>query len=108
MDAIAEFFRNNDMQQLAVQWGFNIVIALAIFIIGKWVAKSITKAFRKVLVLREMDDTLVGFLGNLVYAVLLTAVVIAALDYLGLPITSLVVRDDDRQHRSDHSPRVTS
>ena len=90
MDAIAEFFRNNDMQQLAVQWGFNIVIALAIFIIGKWVAKSITKAFRKVLVLREMDDTLVGFLGNLVYAVLLTAVVIAALDYLGLPITSLV------------------
>jgi small conductance mechanosensitive channel len=45
---------------------------------------------RKVLELREMDETLVTFLDNLVYAVLLTAVVIAALDSLGLPVTSLV------------------
>ena len=90
MDAIKEYFANIDWQTMAMGWGVKIVIALAIFIVGRWIARTLTKALRRVLNLREMDETLVAFLANLVYAVLLTAVVIAALDSLGLPVTSLV------------------
>jgi small conductance mechanosensitive channel len=90
MDAIKEYFATVDWQTMVMDWGVKIVIALAIFIIGRWVARALTKALRRVLNLRDMDETLVTFLANLVYAVLLTAVVIAALDSLGLPVTSLV------------------
>jgi len=39
---------------------------------------------------RDSDPTLVNFLSNVVYAILLIAVILAALDTLGLPVTSLV------------------
>jgi small conductance mechanosensitive channel len=39
---------------------------------------------------RDVDPTLVNFLTNVVYAILLAAVILAALDTLGLPVTSLV------------------
>ena len=39
---------------------------------------------------RDVDPTLVNFLANIVYAALLVAVIIAALDTLGLPVTSLL------------------
>ena len=38
----------------------------------------------------DMDETLVTFLSNLVYAILLAAVILAALDKLGVPVTSLL------------------
>jgi small conductance mechanosensitive channel len=90
MEAITNYFADTDWQTLAMDSGMNLVIALAIFIVGKWIARAISKAFKRVLVLRELDETLVTFLTSLVYAVLLTVVVIAALDSLGLPVTSLV------------------
>ena len=90
MAALKAYFENVDFLQLAIFWGQRIVIALAIFIIGRWIARWVTGAMRKVLNARDMDVTLVAFLSNLVYAILLTAVVIGALDTLGLPVTSLV------------------
>jgi len=90
MDAIRTFLENNDVQQLALSWGLRIVVAIVIFIVGRWIARWLTRSFRKVLDMREMDITLINFLANLVYAVLLTAVVIASLQHLGLPVTSLV------------------
>ena len=53
-------------------------------------ARWIASALRKLLNRREVDGTLVDFLGNVVYATLLAAVILAALDSLGLPVTSLV------------------
>ncbi len=90
MDSIKTFLENNDFQQLAMAWGLNLITALLIFFIGRWITRWVTRAFRRVLELQDMDATLVSFLGNVVNAVLLTAVVIAALQTLGLPVTSLV------------------
>jgi small conductance mechanosensitive channel len=90
MDAIRSFLGNTNIQELVFGWGLKIVIALLIFFVGRWIARWVTRSLRKVLEIREMDVTLVNFLANLVYAVLLTAVVIAALQSLGLPVTSLV------------------
>ena len=66
----------------------NVVAALAIFIVGRWVAKLITKLVRKVLAKGKVDETLVKFLGNIVYGLLLALVAIAAVGRLGVDTTS--------------------
>ncbi len=83
-------FNSETLTALAVDWGLKIVLALAVFIIGKWISKRITKVIRKLMERAELDATLVTFLCNIVYAILLAAVILAALDLLGVPVTSLL------------------
>jgi len=90
MDRVKEFLANADWQQMIIDWGLKLVVALAIFIIGRWVAKKVTGTMRKVMTARELEVTLIAFLGNLVYAILLTVVIVAALDSLGIPVTSVM------------------
>ena len=73
-----------------IPWGIKLVIALAIFVIGKWIAKAVTKAVNKLLQKSGLDQMLVKFLSNLVYSLLLIAVVLAAIDSLGVSVTSLL------------------
>ena len=73
----------------AIEYGQAIVFALAIFIIGKWIAKAITGFAKKALKRAQLDDTLVGFLGNIIYGILFAFVIIAALSQLGVETTSL-------------------
>ena len=74
----------------ALDWGIQIGIAIAIFIVGKIIARAISNLIRKGLKRGGTDDMLVGFIGNIVYAVLLVAVVLAAVDSLGVNVTSLM------------------
>ena len=68
----------------------NIGIALAIFIIGKIVARILARIVQGGMRRAKVDELLVGFIGNIVYGVLLVAVVLAALDSLGVNVTSLL------------------
>ena len=90
MDAIKEFLSSADLMPMLGGWAVKIVIALLIYIIGKWIAKRITNTLKKLMNGRDVDPTLVNFLSNVVYAILLVAVILAALDTLGLPVTSLI------------------
>lgn len=90
LERLRDFLLNSDWQALFFQWGLGLVIALTIFVIGRWVARAVTRALRRLMELRELDQTLITFMSNLVYALLVTAVIIAALDSLGMPVTSLV------------------
>jgi len=49
MEFITNYFQENNTQQLLLDWGLNLVIALAMFIIGRWVARVVTKSVRKLL-----------------------------------------------------------
>ncbi len=89
MEAIMEIFNNGDLMPMLITWAGKLVLALLIYLIGKWVAKKITKSIGLLMKDREVDATLNQFLSNIVYAVLLIAVILAALDKLGLPITPL-------------------
>jgi small conductance mechanosensitive channel len=71
-------------------YGIKIIGSIVIFIIGKWIANSLTKFTKRLLVKSKVDDTLVTFVGNLTYAVLLVFVVLAALNNLGINTTSFV------------------
>jgi len=80
-----------DYQQyvdLAITWGVKILGAIAIFIIGKWIAKLITNGIKKALEKSNTDITLIKFLGDLSYFGLLILVIIAALGTLGVDTTS--------------------
>ena len=90
MEAMREFFASADLMPMLSGWVVKIVIALIIYIIGKWIAKRVTNFVKKLMNARDADPTLVNFLSNVVYAILLVAVILAALDTLGLPVTSLV------------------
>ena len=90
MEAFMEFFTDDEFMPLLIDWAVKIVLALAIYVIGKWVAHRVTHLVRKLMNVRHVDATLINFLGNIVYAVLLVAVIMAALDTLGLPVTSLL------------------
>ncbi|MES9901572.1 MAG: mechanosensitive ion channel domain-containing protein [Sedimenticola sp.] len=83
-----------DINQLittyVLPWSINIVLALAIFIVGRLVVKGLLKLVRKLLTRSSMDEMLINFILAIGNAVLLLFVVIAALDQLGVDTTSLI------------------
>jgi small conductance mechanosensitive channel len=78
------------LEMIAVQYGINIVSAVAIFVIGRWVAKQATTLLRKVMEKRHVDPMLTAFAGNVAYTALLAFVLIAALGKLGVQTASFV------------------
>ncbi len=80
----------NQVYQLLTVYGLKILAALAIFIIGRWVAKGVRKLVQRVMTKSKVDSTLVTFTANLVYIALLAFIVIAALGQLGIQTTSFI------------------
>ncbi len=79
---------------VAVEWlqtnTLSLILALAIFVIGRWVAHLIARLFKSVLLRAKVDSILVDFLSGIVNAALVLFVIIAAVDQLGVDTTSLV------------------
>ncbi|MCK4586984.1 MAG: mechanosensitive ion channel [Gammaproteobacteria bacterium] len=73
-----------------IPWGLNLIMALVIFIVGRWLAKSIKNVSKRLMSKAEMDEILTNFVGNMLYFALLIVVVIAALDRLGINTTSVM------------------
>lgn len=71
-----------------IPWLIKIALAIAIFYVGRMLAKSLVGVTEKVLRKSATDDMLVTFIGNIVYALLLVIVVLAALDQLGVNTNS--------------------
>jgi small conductance mechanosensitive channel len=70
--------------------GLKLLVALIIFIVGRQVAKIVLRALAGMMERSGMDVSLRKFLGDVVYAVMLVAVVIAALDALGVQTTAVL------------------
>ncbi|GMR00947.1 MAG: mechanosensitive ion channel [Gammaproteobacteria bacterium] len=85
---------NINIQQLietyVLPWGINIVMALAIFLLGKFVVKMLVKFSKKLMVKAKVDSILINFIASIINTILLLFVVIAALDQLGVETTSLI------------------
>jgi len=73
-----------------IPWGINIVLALLIFFIGKFIVGIITNLVKKLMGKAKVDVILVNFIGSIIKSVLLLFVVVAALDRLGVDTTSLI------------------
>jgi small conductance mechanosensitive channel len=76
--------------QLLTVYGLKVLAALAIFIIGRWVAKGVRKLVDRLMTKSNVDPTLVSFTANLAYIGLLAFIVIAALGQMGIQTTSFI------------------
>ena len=84
-------FIPDNVVEIAIGYSISFVFALLIFFIGKWISKSVVKILGKALrKVGGVDETLVKFLENIVYYALLTVVIIAALNKLGIATTSFL------------------
>ena len=83
-----------DIQEIisnyVIPWGINIILALAVFVIGRWLASMIVRGVKRLMKKANMDKALIGFLSSILNAVLLVVVVIAALEQLGVNTTSVL------------------
>ncbi len=66
----------------------NLLAALVIFIVGRWIAKFLRRFVTRLLTKANVDETLTKFLANIAYALLLVFVVMAAVNRLGVDTTS--------------------
>ena len=73
-----------------VEFAFHLVAALAIFIIGRWIAHIVKKVLEGVLNRRRVEPTITKFTGNLAFIALLTFVIIAALGQVGIQTSSFI------------------
>ncbi len=85
MENIISWISDNAVN-LIVQIG----IAIAIFFVGKMLARMVSNLIEAAMRRTGTDDLLVDFIGNISYAILVVAVVLAAIDSLGVNVTSLM------------------
>jgi small conductance mechanosensitive channel len=76
--------------ELLALYGLRVVAAIVILIAGRWAAKIIKVVLKKVMVKRDVDQTIVSFVGSLTYYTLLVFFIIAALSQLGVQTTSFI------------------
>ena len=76
--------------ELVTIYGLKVVAAIAIFVVGRWVAKFISNMIRKMMRKADLDQTLRRFVANMAYIALLAFVVLAALSQLGIQTTSFI------------------
>jgi len=94
----AESMTGNATADRVVDWlladgvaiGLKVLLALAIFVIGKWIVAMIRNKMRGVMEKKEVDPALISFGTSIIYYVLMISVVLAAVQQLGFQTTSLV------------------
>jgi small conductance mechanosensitive channel len=90
MEAITNYLNDANIIDTLINGAINLVIAAIIFVVGKWMANIVQNTLEKLLRKREVDEVLVDFLGNIVFALILVIAVVAAFDKLGIPATSFM------------------
>jgi len=77
-----------ELTGLLWEWAVQIVAALAIFLIGRWIAKRLAAAVALATEKAKVDVTLTKFLRSVVYMALLVVVSLTAISQLGVNPTS--------------------
>lgn len=85
-----QIFSQETVYDYLIPWAVNIVFALAIFIVGRWVSKLVVGVLRGLLVRAKLDEILIDFICSIAATVLLLFVIIAAIERLGVDTTSLI------------------
>ncbi len=73
-----------------IPYGTKVFLAIAIFVVGKWLAKGISQLLSKAVLASTKDEMLQSFVRSISYFLLLLIVVIASLSQLGINTSSLV------------------
>jgi small conductance mechanosensitive channel len=87
MDILTDF---NALQALFIAYSVRVLISLAIFFIGRWAARLLVDTLKKMMTRAKVDQTLVAFMGNLLYYTVLVIIIVTALSNLGLETTTVI------------------
>lgn len=90
MDAIKDFLANTNIIEVLTNGAINLVIAIVIFVVGKWLAKRVQSTLEALLRKRGVEEVLVDFLGTIASVMVIVIAVVAAFDQLGIPATSFM------------------
>ena len=86
---IADFMQEPDqLIELAAPFVMHVFAAILIFFAGKWLANWGIKLVRTAMRRANVDETLGDFLGNVLYGLALTVVVVSAMHQVGIDTTS--------------------
>ncbi len=80
----------NQITDLAMEYGPKVLGAIAVWIIGSWVIKAISRGFGRVLDKGNTDESLKPFLRGIVNTLLKAMLVISVLGMLGIEMTSFI------------------
>ncbi len=69
---------------------FKVLLALAIFIVGRWLAQKATAIVNRLMLRSHLDVTAANFLSRMFYGVFIVVVALAALNQVGVHTTSVV------------------
>ncbi|MCF8241146.1 MAG: mechanosensitive ion channel [Melioribacteraceae bacterium] len=72
------------------KYSLQVVGAIAILVLGWIAAKLLRNFFKKLLVKASVEQTIIGFLSNLIYGLLITIVILMALGQLNVETGSLI------------------
>jgi small conductance mechanosensitive channel len=88
VDEVSELWMQ--VQDIVAVWGLKVIAALAIFIVGRWIAMMVRRGVRRMMEKTNVDPIIIGFVSSIVYIALLAFVVIAALGQVGIQTTSFI------------------
>ncbi|MBV1789541.1 mechanosensitive ion channel [Marinobacterium sp. D7] len=71
-------------------WAINIALALAIFFVGRWLARHLVNLAGRMMRRAGVEEMLVNFVSSIVNVLLLLFIIVAALGQLGIDTTSLI------------------
>lgn len=88
MDISAVNFSTETIVSTVLPFLTNLVVAIIIFVVGKWLAKKVTNILKAVMVRSNLDQTLVNFIGNALFGLFMVLVILTALNKLGVNTSS--------------------
>ena len=75
---------------LVSTWGLNVVGAIAVLIVGRWVSSALRRGTRRALERSAVDAALAPFVSSMVYYFALSVVLIAVLNLFGIQTASMI------------------
>ncbi len=90
LEKINTFFADGNWIDSILPFLTNLAIAIAIYIIGKWVAGYVVKIIDKAMEMRKMDLALRQFLSAIIKTVFSFVILLIAVEQLGVDTTSLL------------------
>ncbi len=90
MEAFTRLFEGWMLGAISHEWVWRILVGLGFAIVGYYLAKALARMLDRLMLRLHVDEIMRSFLRNVAYAVALVVVFIAALDFVGVPTTSLL------------------
>jgi small conductance mechanosensitive channel len=90
MQDLLRYFDLTNLSHDSIRFGLKLLLGLLLFVIGLWLAGRIANLIRRMLDRAHVEPTLVPFLRNGLYGVLIVLIVAAALQFVGVPTATLV------------------